>query len=627
MRNKITFLSMLLFTVFSFIAKAQPGSNDTSFDPGTGADNSVWSSAIQKDGKIIIGGTFTSYNGTPRNKIVRLNPDGTLDTTFNLGSGADGDVTTMVLQSDGKIIIGGTFSKYNGISRTRIARLNANGTLDGTFNPGTGADGTIWTISLQNDNKIVIGGIFSYYNGISRSCIARLNADGTLDGTFNPGTGADYFIWTSAIQSDGKIIIGGGFRTFNGTTKNRIARLNSNGSLDVTFDPNGIGPSSGVNESKDIATCSIQSDGKIIIGGSFTGYNQKQRNRIARLNTDGTLDETFNTGEGADYFITANAIQSDGKIIITGGFQNYNDIQRNRIARLNTDGSLDNTFNSQGVNNSHPTTISIQSDGKIIIGGHFINYDGTARNRVARVCVTDVSSASSTPTTCMNTAITDITLTTTAATGIGVATGLPAGITASWLAGTITISGTPTESGIFNYSIPIIGCGTVNATGKITVNALPNVATTVNTNTIEATQSGATYQWLDCNNTFAIIPGATSQSYTASKDGNYAVRITQGICSNISTCVQIGNLGIETIENTKGIFIYPNPVTDELNVEIKANQDKTDFEIINSIGQVIFKGNFIGKMTIKTTEFSPGIYIVKLMNDNLVEFKKVIKKH
>ncbi|EKE19188.1 MAG: hypothetical protein ACD_9C00099G0001, partial [uncultured bacterium] len=116
---------------------------------------------LQPDGKILIGGTFTTYNGTSRNHIARINADGTLDTTFSPGSGANDDIYSLVLQSDGKILVGGPFTTYNGTSRNYIARINSNGSLDTTFNPGSGANNILHSTVIQPDGKILIGGGFT----------------------------------------------------------------------------------------------------------------------------------------------------------------------------------------------------------------------------------------------------------------------------------------------------------------------------------------------------------------------------------------------------------------------------------------------------------------------------------
>ena len=353
------------------------GSLDAGFNTGTGASNTIQSLAIQSDGKIIIGGLFITYNGVTRNHITRLNTGGGLDESFNAGTGANNTIQTSSLQSDGKIIIGGDFNSYNGAARNKIARLNTDGSVDAGFNIGTGANSAIISTTIQNDGKIIIGGDFTTYNGTLTNKIARLNTNGSLDAGFNPGTGANSIIRSTAIQSDGKIIIGGTFTLYNGIVANRIARLNSDGSLDAGFTP-------GTGANNIIQTTAIQTDGKIIIGGSFTSYNGTMVNRIARLNTDGSLDAGFNPGTGANNIIQTIAIQSDGKIIIVGYFTSFNGTVRRRITRLNTDGSLDAGFTGTAANSTIFST-AIQSDGKIIIGGDFTTYNGTLTNRIARL--------------------------------------------------------------------------------------------------------------------------------------------------------------------------------------------------------------------------------------------------
>jgi uncharacterized delta-60 repeat protein len=360
------------------------GSLDTSFDPGAGASDYVTSTAVQSDSKIIIAGSFTVCNGTVRNRIARLNTDGSLDSSFDPGAGASYTIEYTAVQSDGKIIIAGGFTSYSGTVRNRIARLNTDGSLDISFDPGTGANDFVRSIALQSDGKIIIGGYFSSYNGTVRTRIARLNTDGSLDTSFDPGTGAHDFIRSIALQSDGKIIIGGYFTSYNGTGRTRIARLNTDGSLDAGFDP-GTGATGASNPIDHVGSIALQSDGKIIIGGEFTGYNGTVRNRIARLNTDGSLDTGFDPGTGANIGINSTTLQSDGKIIIGGIFTSYNGTVRNRIARLNADGSLDTGFDPGIGANIIVSSTALRSDGKVIIGGYFTSYNGTGRNRVARV--------------------------------------------------------------------------------------------------------------------------------------------------------------------------------------------------------------------------------------------------
>src|SRR5690606_36054965 len=131
--------------------------------------------------KILVVGTFTSYNGTQINRLALLNPDGSLDESFQIGTGASDVVNGIVLQSDGKIIIGGNFNNYNGNNRNKIVRLNNDGSIDSDFSIGYGFNGEVLSLNLQPDGKVLVTGYFSGYNNAVRYRIARLNASGTLD--------------------------------------------------------------------------------------------------------------------------------------------------------------------------------------------------------------------------------------------------------------------------------------------------------------------------------------------------------------------------------------------------------------------------------------------------------------
>src|SRR5262249_17717925 len=150
-------------------------------------------------------------------------------------------------------------------------------------------DNYVYALALQLDDKILLSGYFTFINGTNRNRIARLNTDGSLDSSFDPGTGANNYVYPVAAQPDGKVLIGGNFTFINETNRNRVARLNIDGSLDTTFDP-GDGPSDQVN------CLALQTDGKVVIGGNFTRINNTNRNYIARLNADGSLDDGFNPG-------------------------------------------------------------------------------------------------------------------------------------------------------------------------------------------------------------------------------------------------------------------------------------------------------------------------------------------
>ena len=368
--------SLLLMTATNISVRGQAADD---FNPN--ADRTVFASALQADRKILIGGEFMNVGGQPRRFIARLNADGTLDNDFivNFNQSSSGNnVNNIVVQSDGKILISGNFVFLNAQGtqtlRANVARLNADGTLDLSFDAPDLLEFSpigITALALQTDGKILVGSFAQ--NGGNNRYFFRLNDDGTTDATFDTGN-FQGLVRTIALQPDGKILIGGNFTVVDGQMRNRIARLNSNGSLDVDFNPNA---------DFNVHTIMRQPDGKILVGGQFANIGGAQR-RIARLNLDGTLDNSFNPiVTGSSISIDDIKLQADGKIIFGGYFQFIDSVSRNFLARLNSDGSLDSNFNPNP--SAAISTITLQSNGKIITGGSFDVIGGQPRNRIARL--------------------------------------------------------------------------------------------------------------------------------------------------------------------------------------------------------------------------------------------------
>lgn len=363
------------------------GGIDSGFNPGNGASNPIACLTLQSDGKIVIGGGFTSFNGVARRHTARLNSDGSLDPSFDPGIGlGSGEVLCTVVMTDGKIIIGGSFLSMNSIPQNRIARLNSNGSLDETFNAGQGANGTVRSIVLLPDGKLLICGDFTNYDGQPRRYLARLHADGALDTSFNPGQGPDDGLTIVKVQDDGRALIGGGFSSYNGVSRLRVARINTDGTLDMSFNP-------GTGANNTVFDIAVQNDGKVVVVGWFSTFNGTSRRGIARLNSDGSMDGSFNPGSGVALFgISSVVVQPDGKIIVAGRFNSYNGVEMNGIARIQQSGALDQSFQigtGIGVGTGYVyeivSDIALQSDGQILIVGEFISYNGIGRNRLARI--------------------------------------------------------------------------------------------------------------------------------------------------------------------------------------------------------------------------------------------------
>jgi uncharacterized delta-60 repeat protein len=356
---------------------------DEGFEIGDGFDDSVRSIALQPDGGILVGGEFTEFDGDPANGLARLNADGTLDEGFGIGDGFDGSkgagqVLSIALQSDGGILVGGQFTEFDGNPANGLARLNADGTLDEGFGIGDGFDGDVYSIALQPDGGILVGGDFTEFDGGSANNMVRLNADGTRDSGFGIGDGFNNSVYSIAMQPDGGILVGGFFTEFDGDPANGLARLNADGTLDEGF---GIGDGF----DGDVYSIALQPDGGILAGGDFTEFDGNPANFLVRLNADGSIDTGFGIGTGFDKSVRSIALQSDGKVLVGGGFTSFDGNPANFLVRLNADGSLDSGFDIGAGFDKSVQAIALQPDGGILAGGDFTSFDGNPANFLVRL--------------------------------------------------------------------------------------------------------------------------------------------------------------------------------------------------------------------------------------------------
>jgi uncharacterized delta-60 repeat protein len=224
------FPSWLIFLLGMLVGQAvgQSGAVDGTFNPGSGVNGAVHAVAVQADGKLVIGGEFTAFNGIPRSNLARLNADGSLDTTFTPGS-ITGRVEALVIQSDGKVVIGGEFSSVGGIARRSLARLNPDGSVDTGFVAETDANGIVYALALRSDGRLLVAGDFIALAGQRRERIAQLEPSGALDAGFNPNAAANGAIFALALQPNGRILVGGAFTQVNGSSRSRVARLTPDG--------------------------------------------------------------------------------------------------------------------------------------------------------------------------------------------------------------------------------------------------------------------------------------------------------------------------------------------------------------------------------------------------------------
>lgn len=366
------------------------GDVEKDFAVGDGANGRVTAIALQNDGptnttrRIVLAGEFNEVNRTPRQRVARLLDDGSLDTNYANGVTIDGPIRSVLATADGKLVIGGEFSTVDGVAANRIARLGITGHLDTLFAVGAGANGPVLGLApvrdgSTNSQRIVVAGAFSSINSVFRARIAILGNDGKVDLTFDPNLGPDGDITAVAAQPDGKIVIAGNFALYNGVPRSRIARINLDGSLDQTFDA-GTGISPGA-----INSLVIEADDKILVGGDFAAAGGLEHKGIARFNPDGSIDTSFNTGPGADGPVYSIALQPDGGIVVAGGFVNFNGMPRPGITRLLPNGSNDLNINFGSGANAPIFALASQYDRKLVIGGDFTIVNGFPRNHFARI--------------------------------------------------------------------------------------------------------------------------------------------------------------------------------------------------------------------------------------------------
>lgn len=343
---------------------------------------------IQPDGKLLLCGNFTSQNGgqTVWHHLIRINTDGSLDQTFVGGTGSgftfssSGTISELKLDAQSKIMIIGGFDTYNGINSKGIIRLNSDGTVDGTFDSGTGFNNLVRSIAIQPDQKIILAGDFTQYkNTYVPSKIIRLNANGTPDPTFQFTQ-----LTTSTnmlnVMPDNSIVFTASYSVSIPPMNNRLVRVLSNGALDTITEGNEThGPGGG----NTFSQIKLLSSGKLLLVGQFETAFSRYRGGIARMNQDFTLDNSFNPKPGFKEEIEEVFVQPDGKIYATKEILDdsivnvYNDVIVKGLVRISSNGSLDTTFHIPDSLMVSAEAIAVQPDGKVVVAGMTKIYDGS----------------------------------------------------------------------------------------------------------------------------------------------------------------------------------------------------------------------------------------------------------
>lgn len=580
-RPSFLFISCIIISIIlTNQLYAQPGALDPSFGTGgtvltpiNGTDDRGFAVTQQTDGKLVTAG-FTN-NGTNNDiGLIRYNPDGSLDAGFGLG----GTVTTpigsgnesaqaVMMQPDGKILVAG-FTHNGSNMDFAVLRYLQNGNLDTTFGTGgitttdiLSGNNQAHSIALQTDGKILLAGF--YNDGTDDDfAVVRYDSTGTLDLTFG-GTGIVVTDFTGggdagrsvAVQPDGKIVVGG-WASIGINFDYGIARYNTNGTLDNSFDTDGlnavaIGPADDQGYS-----VVIQPDGKIILTG-VTNNGLDQDFGLVRFNTNGSLDNTFDT-DGivtTDFFVGNDLaysadIQTDGKILAAGKVFNGSGFDFG-LARYLTDGSLDNSFDTDGrvfTNfggaNDVGWAVTIQSDERaVVVGSGSISNPNFAGARYFLCGVADDS---------------------------------------------------VTQSGI----------------------------------TLTANLNGVEYQWVNCDSVFSEVPGEVNQIFTATMNGSYAVVLNVSNCFDTSACYTINTVGLFENPYDYVVTLYPNPTNGQFFMNMDHKLQAAQLKIISITGQVMFvqKDIYGNNLSFDISLYPSGIYFVELTDGPDIIRTRVIKR-
>lgn len=339
------------------------------FDPN--ANDSINVLVVQSDGKVLVGGDFTtlSPNGGPtvtRNRIARLNSDGTLDTAFD--PNANSSVYSIAVQADGKILVGGYFTNIGGQTRNRIARLDPTTGLADEWNPN--ANEQVWSIVVQPDGRVLVGGLFDSIGGQTRKAMARLS--GITGDADSFDANLQYLddrpaVRSIVVQADSKILVGGYFKVLDQSWRRNIVRLNPDATADINFNP-ALG---GLDPYGTVSAIAVQADGKVLLAGNIGSVDGQVRPHVARVNgTTGapdSWDPNVSISPNPYQGIVSIVVQPDGMILAGGGFTSIGGQARHGIARLDAVSGAADSFNPNG--DSLVQSIAVQEDGKILVGG------------------------------------------------------------------------------------------------------------------------------------------------------------------------------------------------------------------------------------------------------------------
>ena len=412
------------------IAAGGTGSVDPDWNPS--ADSSVRALAVDAHGGMYVGGDFQSINGVSRRGLAKLSTSGAGAVSltwyvYPIGyAGPNGRTTSIAVDDDDRVYIGGQFIAIGGVYRNNIARVSGGATavVDPAWNPGT--VGAVYALSLAADGWIYAGGAFSGAGSLPRRRLARIRGDGMVDVGWDPSVDGEVFAlaagggrisvggrftgvgdsvvagfatlndqgtadglaqvemvgWPSSggvisrmlVQPDGHVLVAGSFSSIGGVIRRHLARIDPSGNLDLEWNPSPDG---------DVGAMAFDSSGRVIVGGDFTRIGGQVRSGIAKVIADGSgaVDPAWNPSVGGTVY--AVAVDPQGSVYLGGTFSIVGGLLRSRLAKLSEDGVVDPVWNPSADNGVN--AIVVDAHGDILIGGYFTTVGNKVRNSVAKL--------------------------------------------------------------------------------------------------------------------------------------------------------------------------------------------------------------------------------------------------
>lgn len=614
------------------------GQRDTSFQTGTGADGRVNKMRLLPDGRVFLGGIFNNFNGAPSKNLVRLLPSGARDTAFNVGTGLNNEVLGMEGFPDGSVLLGGFFGQYKGAPITQPLKILPNGTRDTTFNlGGTGTLGLIEVIRRQPDGKILVAGTITQYNGqaVGRGVI-RLLPNGQRDTTFNTGTGlASGSFRAMELQVDGKIILAGNFSSFNGRSVQRLIRLHPTGVLDTTFLVST--PFTGT-----IVSVLVRKNSNILAFGNYSAIVGQLPHAIAEFSATGLLLTQPGVCVEMNSVPQGSAELSDSSIVIAGGFTVAGGANRPRIGKLiKVGGSAPAapSLSASALQLCQGASINLFATGTLPAAHQWVWYAGGCGLNAVGQGATLSQTPQQTTTyfvrsegACSTVGICDSITIVVGDTSppVPLQANLPnlqAFCSASLSAPMALSSCGVLISGVSNGPTTFTNPGNYQVqwtytdafgnnssqTQQVQIDTIDTHVSSMSAGLQARDNSADAYQWLDCMLGMAPVAGATASLYPNPAAGQWAVAITRGQCADTSACLVVTGSSVE-VSAWQSLNLYPNPSREAVTLDFAF---PLQLQLHDMQGRLVFEQRSAGgKQTLWLPALKPGVYVWTFVYNN-----------